>query len=104
MVLVDLAAFSENKSIVLDQCLLTVTRLLASYLYVKRDCTYRWGYRIINSQHGPEAFATQYKKVFEQVLQDFPADSPLQKGRQIKGRIGRKWLQRYDVKFTQRKM
>lgn len=79
--LLDLAAFLKETERAVDQCLLTVARVLACCWHLGDKGTQRWGYRIINSQCHHAAFATRYRKVVESSGEGCPAGGPLQKGK-----------------------
>lgn len=80
LLLIDIAAFKNDRHLNLERCLLTATRLLNCALLLEDPSTIRWGYRIINSQYEPESFATAYKNVAGHGDEEDPAGSALQKG------------------------
>ncbi len=83
LLLIDIAAFKEDNYTALDRCLLTASRLLSCAIQLDEKEAIRWGYRIINSQYEPEAFATRYKNVAGHSDEEFPSGSPLQKGGKV---------------------
>lgn len=78
--ILDIAAFKDERQAAQDRCLLTVSRLIQGALQLEDSRAIRWGYRTINTQCEPEAFATRYRMVAGHPDDDFPAGSPLQKG------------------------
>lgn len=80
LLLIDIAAFKDNSTVTLDRCLLAASRLLKCASHLEDKGAIRWGYRIINSQCEPEAFATTYRSVAGHADEDFPSGGSLQKG------------------------
>ena len=91
LLLIDIAAFKNDRLLILDRCLLTATRLISCALLLEDPSTIRWGYRIINSQYEPESFATAYKNVAVYGDEGDAAGSALQKG-------GRRYADRNKLK------
>lgn len=77
--LIDISPFAEDLLGASNAALRGIVCLL--YMALQATYSVRWGYKFIDSRSEPHAFETRYKSVAGYADAEFPAGSPLQKGK-----------------------